>query len=96
MDWKGKHINTYGEIMKAAVDCETREEAQELMADYRKVTEHADVNIGYMTGYYDSETATRVMDWCDVSHPIFGKRVNVPPEEAIAKGIELGEAVRKS
>ena len=48
-------------------------------------------NIGYMAGYYDRETATKIMEWFDCSHPIFG-RTFPTPAEAFNMGKKLGEA----
>lgn len=61
--WKGQHLETIGQLLDAVVACETREEAQEFMAVYRAVNEHADQNIGYIAGYTDRETMRRILDW---------------------------------
>jgi len=48
----------------------------------------ANSNIGYIVGYYDSETAERWMSNIPpVSHPIFGKNIfSVTPEQAFNAG----------
>lgn len=47
-------------------------------------------NIGYYTGYYDRETADRVMRLFNASHPIFGRSYPTT-EEAFRTGVEYGE-----
>ena len=89
MRWKGYNLETMGEILKAVVACETREEAKEFMKLYRAFTPHADSNIGYGIGYYDQETVKRINDWCGVQHPIFGTR-EVTPQEAFNEGVKWG------
>jgi hypothetical protein len=52
-------------------------------------------NLGYYAGYYSNETRARVERLFHCAHPIFGEiAVKGPPtpEEALAKGIEMGRA----
>lgn len=46
-------------------------------------------NIGYLSGYYDLETMRLIQEVFDVSHPIFGTRTDVTPDEALAAGKAL-------
>jgi hypothetical protein len=52
-------------------------------------------NLGYFAGYYNHETRARVERLFSCAHPIFGAiAANGPPtaDEALRKGIELGQA----
>jgi hypothetical protein len=54
MNWKGEEILTTGDLCYKGIDkCDTPEEAQEFMELYRAENDHADENIGYLSGYYD-------------------------------------------
>lgn len=92
MVWKGIEVVTIRDLAYAIEACESREEAQEFMRLYREETEHADANVGYMSGYYTPETADRIRDWFDVEHPIFGKR-SPTPEQAFEAGRIWGEVM---
>ena len=96
--------NTYGDIYGPAVSLTTKEEADDwwesavenmmMRADRSRVDAEAlvAVNLGYWTGYYDAETAQRVFALFahhNVSHPIFGKRRDVTPREALDAGTRL-------
>lgn len=71
--WRDKPRVTIGDLTDAMEECTTVEEAREFMSAYRTFTPHADVNIGYLTGYYGHTEAARLRDWFQVEHPIFGK-----------------------
>ncbi len=60
---------------------QTREEATKIQLS----------NIGYFTGYYDSDTAQRVMRLFRTAHPIFGTSTPTA-EEALEAGRKLGGA----
>jgi hypothetical protein len=50
-------------------------------------------NVGFFSGYYDSATAKRVLDWLGATHPIFGTAHadgTLTGEEAFKAGLELG------
>lgn len=86
MNWKGHELDTIGDLMRHGIDaCDTREDAQEFMSRYRAESEHADANIGYLSGYYGSEDMRRIQDWFDCAHPIFG-RSEPSPEQAFEAG----------
>jgi len=85
LNWKGKELVTYGDIMDAILACETPEEMRACMDAYRAENPHADGSIGYMTGYYDNETAKRVKRWLGVRHPIFDGH-DPTPKEAFGAG----------
>ena len=69
--WKGQRVKTYGELGAAAAALTSAEEGQMFMAAYRSVNEHADANIGYLSGYYDNETANRIKTLTRTAHPVF-------------------------
>lgn len=90
MNWKGQELSTLGDLMRKGIDkCANPEEAQEFMRLYRVENEYADENIGYLSGYYDSDNMRRIQEWFGVAHPIFGSSVP-SPEEAFAAGKEMG------
>jgi hypothetical protein len=54
-------------------------------------------NVGYFSGYYDSATAKRVLDWLGATHPIFGEahaRGTLMNEDAFNAGVAIGEKHR--
>jgi hypothetical protein len=92
MIWKGRELKTIGDLMYKGINkCESPEEAQEFMRQYKLDNPHADENIGYLSGYYSSQEADRIRDWFKVQHPIFGLS-SPSPEEAFAKGLEIGQS----
>jgi hypothetical protein len=50
----------------------------------------AKVNIGYWTGYGDSETAKRVFELYDTKHPVFGTK-QPTPEETFQAGVDMAK-----
>lgn len=94
MIWKGKTLNTIGDLMQDGISkCDSPEEAREFMRLLRIDSPHADENIGYLSGYYSETEMIRIQNWFEVSHPVFGKGP-VDPEVAIARGIAIGAARR--
>lgn len=85
---ENKETLTYGECLEPAMKITTQEEANQYLEDYTKfIQKWVDIepnqkeltakqialqNIGYWTGYYDRETANRVMKLFNTVHPIFG------------------------
>lgn len=88
--WKGKEIHTHGDMMNALLELESRTEAREFMKVYSAHNVHAYQNVGYAAGYFDRETAQRIHEWCETSHPIFG-RSEPTPEEAFEMGQRMAE-----
>ena len=71
MIWKGESFLTIGDFMTKGIECcLTAEEARAFMAAYRAETPHADVNIGYLSGYYGEADRCRIQEWFGVVHPI--------------------------
>ncbi len=83
--WKGDTLNSIREIGDALCALESREEAHDFMRVYQQHTVHAYVNVGYIAGYYDHDYMHRILDWCQTSHPLFG-RSEPTPEEAFKAG----------
>jgi len=94
MEWKGRALKTIGDLMTHGIDkCATPEEAQEFMRLYRAETEHADANIGYLSGYYGAEKMRRIQQWFGCAHPIFGRAVPTM-EEALEAGKKMAKKAR--
>lgn len=90
--WKGKRVETWGDLGAAAAALRTQKEAAEFMALYRKENpKYADANIGYLAGYYSQKTMARILRLCRTSHPVFGTVTNLTPKQAFQKGVSLGK-----
>lgn len=87
--WKGKPLVTIGELTDAIAALSTREEAQNFITAYRQVSEHADVNAGYVTGYLGASDAERLREWMGTPHPVFGMKS--PTAFEAGKRAALGE-----
>lgn len=92
--WRGKDLETMGETMKAIVaildELDPKEVAREFMEAYvESGVDEAIVreNVGFSSGCCDSETARRILEVFDVSHPVFG-RSQPSPKEAFETGRE--------
>lgn len=98
MQWNGKEITTYGDVSDAmgaiyAVpdEAERQRQADAFMEAYRAENEHADSNVGYLTGYNDPETMVGMLRLFKTRHPIFGgpsEAAEVTPEQAFEMGQE--------
>jgi hypothetical protein len=53
-------------------------------------------NIGYLSGYFDRETAARILRLFGARHPVFGAIEEWPktPEETMALGIKMGKRAK--
>jgi len=90
--FRDREIKNYGDVssvMSELYDAQDRNGARDFMAVYRAFSEHADANVGYITGYYGDMGA--MQEFFDVSHPIFG-RTTPTPDEALAAGIKAASA----
>ena len=91
--WRGKELETIADLSNAIVAIVkegAREDSQEFMRLYRQETLHAASNVGYIAGYYGSDTARKIWDWFECAHPIFGTYIP-DPEEAFEAGQRLAE-----
>lgn len=92
--WKGKPLLTMGDVCDAVVQCKTKADAESFMAEYRKITPHAEANVGYFTGYLTNAECRRIQSLFGVSHPIFGTTIPTP-EEAFKAGVKWGKRMRR-
>lgn len=94
MEWRGEVLTTIGDLMQKGIDrCETPGEAQAFMTLYRAENEHADTNIGYLSGYYDHKKMSQIQQWFGVAHPVFGNTIPTM-DEAFEAGKQLGATRR--
>jgi dihydroxyacid dehydratase/phosphogluconate dehydratase len=97
MIWNGKELKTIGDLTDAIgsiAKTGSPAQAREFMVGYRQANEHADANVGYISGYFDRPTMNRIQEWFGVHHPVFG-RTNPTPAEALRIGREMGERARR-
>lgn len=72
--WKGKDIATHGDVMRALLRLENKEEAQKFLNLYRSSNQYADQNVGYCLGYFLAEDRHRIEQMLpSISHPLFGR-----------------------
>lgn len=101
--WQSKELRTMGDIGNAMQriydlpDNGARQRtADEFMEAYRAISERADSNVGYWTGYTTPETMAGMLRLFGVQHPVFGgpdEAAQVTPEIAAAHGERLGQAI---
>ena len=89
MNYQGKELKTYPEIIDYALSLKGKEQADFVEA-YAKTGPHALSNVGYFSGYYDAAKARKIMYVFKTAHPIFGTR-RPDPEEAFEAGKALGK-----
>lgn len=94
--WRGERLDTLGDLMhavRAIYDLPVGERegvAQEFKKAYRAVNEHADENIGYLSGYFSFSDMPEVMRLFAVEHPVFGGPDKpIAPQDAFAAGETL-------
>ena len=75
---------TFGEFFNSALECKTEEEAGAWMeaeivhnmskegGTHEEAVSKIRHNLGYMAGYYDRETAEKVLRLFGAGHPVFG------------------------
>jgi hypothetical protein len=97
MIWKGKHLQTYGDIIEAIRACSNQTEAQDFLCKYTVYCGNnikiAESNIGYLAGYLSKEEAIKIFELFHVTHPIFGDTWPTP-EEAFEMGQKYGKMCR--
>ena len=90
--WMEKKLLTIGDIMDAMLQIMNANNdllAHEFMDLYRYDNANAEVNIGYLTGYFSEENMRKAQRMFRVKHPIFGD--SAPSAlEAFKMGHELG------
>jgi len=93
MKWHGQTLLVYTDLIDAVSKVGSPEEAQEFLSAYRQVNPHADENIGWMIGDVDRDVGKRIIEWFGCSHPVFGTKFPTF-EEALRRGMEMGEAMK--
>ena len=103
MIYKGKELNTIGEIFNTALELAhtNKNDAQDFLFQYAKyimeergesfdwAVELAKNNLGYFAGYFPKEICDLIYDTYECIHPIFGRKpYDVSPEEAYKMGKE--------
>lgn len=98
----GPHA-TFGDLLGPAMEITDQDEAD---AYFEALVQHcmsfgksrqegianSKINLGYWTGYYDSETAERVFRLFKCGHPVFGTS-QPTAEEAFKAGVERGGVI---
>lgn len=96
MIWKGHELRTHGEYTNALAELQTKEEAAEFVRLAREENpEHADKNLGYLTGYLSVEEGERIRELINIPHPVFGMKITMSAEEILRTGYERGKKLRK-
>ncbi len=110
MNYKGKELNTIGELFNEAIRLARtdKKEAQDFFYQYvnhisftnkyswDKSIEIAKSNFGYFAGYYDKGVVDLIYKTYQCSHPIFGdKPFDVDPEEAFKIGYNMGKKLKE-
>lgn len=96
MEWEGKQLATIGDLSDAVLAiarADDQDAADRFMAQYRAENEHADANVGYLSGYYGTETMQKVQRMFRAEHPIFGNKPRSDEElfdagAAMAMGVD--------
>lgn len=101
MIYKGKELNTIGEIFNTALGLArtNKNEAHDFFFQYANyimeekgesfdwAVELAKFNLGYFAGYFPKEICDLIYDTYECIHPIFGRKpYDVSPEEAYNAG----------
>ncbi len=95
MIWQGKELRTIGDIstaMAAIVSADDQAGADKFMELMRAEGQHADANVGYLTGYFDGKTSAKMRKMFGVRHPIFGD-TQPTVDEALKAGMEMAKSV---
>lgn len=100
--WKGKELKTMGDISNVVEeiiglpDEQAKAEAKKFIETYEVSIDRREgvvaSNIGYLSGYYDTDTMKRIQTIFAVQHPVFGNAVPTP-KEAFEAGIKAGEKI---
>lgn len=95
MIWKNKELKTVGDHIEAMRNLKGQREPKKFIDLVRQENpQHANRNIGYLTGYFNGEDAKRLRSWLMVSHPFFGD-LSPSPKEAFQLGKWMGEKARR-
>lgn len=86
-----------GQIVKLCLKCETKEDANELLSKYEKCFDDPSIawsNLGYVFGYYDSDTRKKLYSLFTVDHPIFGSEFGRGSDPSPEEAFKIGEKKR--
>ena len=89
MKWKGKEYKTYPEIIKKALSL-NGDNQEKFVEKYAKSGPYALQNVGYFSGYYDSDMMAQIQSIFKTAHPVFGRRIP-NAKEALTAGKMLGK-----
>lgn len=89
MNWRGKELKTYPEIIDCALALEGENQRQ-FVDEYKKTGGPCALqNVGYFAGYYDTRTAERILEIFETKHPIFGAKMP-SAKDAYEMGLAAG------
>ena len=72
MNWKGKELKTYPEIIDMALSLKG-DEQKKFVKKYASSGKFALSNVGYFAGYYGGKKAQRILKVFNTVHPVLGK-----------------------
>lgn len=91
VEWKGKKIESYGDMWDAATKIRDPQEAEAFIQAHEKAGMKREIflsNLGYWGGYYSHEARSKVYRVFHTSHPVFGER-QPTAKEAFDAGKDL-------
>lgn len=95
MQWNGRILTTYQDLLIAVVRVQSKAEAQEFLRAYEAVNPHARHNIGWIVGDLSREEGRRVLEWFECPHPVFGTTYPTA-QEAFEAGMNAGRDLKNS
>jgi hypothetical protein len=97
--WKGQRVENVREIIEIGLALVDEKEKAEFVGKVSELGRVALDNIGYCSGYYNIDTAKKILKLFKTHHPIFGKEwpdKPIMPEEAFRLGMELGKTLNNN
>lgn len=95
MLWKGKELKTLGDVKDAIESIDSPDEARQFMEEYKKDSPSADMNVGYLSGYFGVTNARKIRKLFGVSHPVFGDE-DWSPQDAFNLGMRVAKEAIQS
>lgn len=62
-----------------------------LAMDVDSILATVNSNLGYLCGYLPAEYANMLLEWLNVEHPIFGKKIDISADQAFEAGRRVAE-----
>lgn len=91
-----------GQIIKLCLQCETKEDAGEVLRQYEKYCDTpiiARSNLGYIFGYCNAEDRKKLYALFTVNHPVFGagfgRGSDPSPEDAFKAGKKMDDEIKE-